>query len=94
MDSIYEESLANLRDRIPVYHDKEKKVTQSIAEKEQAAKVYYTNVKTNVLLAWVLSNVSAEPVVTDEISFSPIGRACSFSSFSAGCMLRMLLGKI
>ena len=62
IDSIYEESLANLRDRIPVYHEKEKKVTQSIAEKEQAAKVYYTNVKTNVLLAWVLSNVSSEPV--------------------------------
>lgn len=28
------------------------------AEKEQAAKEYYAGVRTNVLLAWVLSNVS------------------------------------
>ena len=59
MDSIYEESLANLRDRIPVDHGKAKKIVQTVAEKEQAAKMYYATVKTNVLLAWVLSNVSS-----------------------------------
>lgn len=64
MNSIYEESLANLRDRIPVDHGNAKKVGQTIAEKEQAAKMYYTNVKTNVLLAWVLSNVSFGSLVT------------------------------
>jgi len=57
MNGIYEESLANLRDRIPVGHGNSKKVEQTIAEKEQAAKLYYSAVKTNVLLAWVLSNV-------------------------------------
>jgi chitin synthase len=57
VNSIYEESLANLRDKIPVDHGNSKKVVQTIAEKEQAAKLYYSAVKTNVLLAWVLSNV-------------------------------------
>ena len=57
MNSIYEESLANLRDKIPVNQGNAKKVVQTIAEKEQAAKMYYAAVKTNVLLAWVLSNV-------------------------------------
>lgn len=58
MNSIYEESLANVRDRIPVEHGNSKKVgQQTIVEREQAAKMYYSNVKTNVLLAWVLSNV-------------------------------------
>jgi chitin synthase len=35
MNDIYEESLANLRDRIPVDHGNAKKVVQTIAEKEQ-----------------------------------------------------------
>jgi len=57
MNSIYEESLSNLRDRIPVDQTIAKKGVASIAEKEQAAKIYYANVKTNLLLAWVVSNV-------------------------------------
>jgi chitin synthase len=57
INSIYEESLANLRDRKPV-NDEKAKAPLSIAEKESAAKEYYASVRTNVLLAWVLSNVS------------------------------------
>ena len=57
VDSIYEESLSNLRDRVPIDNGKGKGLP-SIAEKEQAAKDYYANVRTNVLLSWVLSNVS------------------------------------
>ena len=57
VNSIYEESLSNLRDRVPIDNPKAKSLP-SIAEKEQAAKDYYANVRTNVLLAWVLSNVS------------------------------------
>jgi len=60
MNSIYEESLANLRDRIPVDQTIAKKGVASIAEKEQAAKIYYANVKTNLLLAWVVSNVRVQ----------------------------------
>ncbi|KAF8160662.1 chitin synthase-domain-containing protein [Crassisporium funariophilum] len=55
VNSIYEESLSNLRDRVPVDNGKGKGLP-SIAEKEMAAKDYYANVRTNVLLAWVLSN--------------------------------------
>ncbi|PPQ93791.1 hypothetical protein CVT25_013500 [Psilocybe cyanescens] len=54
VNSIYEESLVNLRDRVPI--DNGKKGPASIAERENAAKDYYANVRTNVLLAWVLSN--------------------------------------
>jgi chitin synthase len=57
VNSIYEESLSNLRDRVPIDNPKGKGLP-SIAEKEQAAKDYYANVRTNVLLTWVLSNVS------------------------------------
>lgn len=57
VNSIYEESLVNLRDRVPI--DNGKKGPASIAERENAAKDYYANVRTNVLLAWVLSNVSS-----------------------------------
>lgn len=60
VNSIYEESLANLRDRVPVNNGKGKgkgRPTMTTAEKENAAKDYYANVRTNVLLAWVLSNV-------------------------------------
>ncbi|KAF9527275.1 glycosyltransferase family 2 protein [Crepidotus variabilis] len=55
VNSIYEESLSNLRDRIPV-EKANAKHHKSNAEREVAAKAYYANVKTNVLLAWVLSN--------------------------------------
>lgn len=58
INSIYEESLANLRDRVPVDDGSKGKAGMTIAEKESAAKDYYANVRTNVLLAWVLSNVS------------------------------------
>ena len=57
VNSIYEESLSNLRDRVPIDNPKGKGLP-SIAEKEQAAKDYYANVRTNLLLTWVLSNVS------------------------------------
>jgi len=57
VNSIYEESLSNLRDRVPIDNPKGKGLP-TMAEKEQAAKDYYANVRTNVLLAWVLSNVS------------------------------------
>ena len=61
VNNIYEESLANLRDRVPIKSGKGKKNgIMSIAGKESAAKDYYANVRTNVLLAWVLSNVGLE----------------------------------
>ena len=50
---IYEEALDNLRNRKPL----PKANSLSTAEKEQLAKDYYANVRTNVLLFWVLSNV-------------------------------------
>lgn len=56
---IYEDALGNLRDRVPIDKGKDKdKVVPSTAEKEAAAKEYYASVRTNVLLAWVLTNVS------------------------------------
>lgn len=58
INSLYEESLSNLRDRVPIDNGKSKKGPATIAEREHAAKDYYANVRTNVLLAWVLSNVS------------------------------------
>jgi chitin synthase len=61
VDSIYVESLGNLRDRVPVESGKPRSPSQILAEKEQAAKDYYADVRTNVLLAWVLSNVSRFP---------------------------------
>lgn len=57
VNSIYEESLSNLRDRVPIDNGKGKG-TLTVAEREHAAKEYYAYVRTNVLLAWVLSNVS------------------------------------
>ena len=50
---IYEEALDNLRNRKPLL----KPAGLSNAEKEQLARDYYSNVRTNVLLFWVLSNV-------------------------------------
>ncbi|KAF8070711.1 chitin synthase, partial [Lyophyllum atratum] len=55
VNSIYEEALTNLRTRKPVAA-KGVGGAPSLAEKEQAAKDYYANVRTNVLLTWVLSN--------------------------------------
>jgi hypothetical protein len=60
VNSIYEESLSNLRDRVPIDNPRGKGL-RSIPEKEQAAKDYYANVRTNVLLTWVLSNVGPKP---------------------------------
>ncbi|KAK7692306.1 hypothetical protein QCA50_003931 [Cerrena zonata] len=54
VNEIYEESLLNLKDRKPIAKPNTNK--QSEAEREMAAKNYYASVRTNVLLAWVLSN--------------------------------------
>jgi len=59
VNSIYEEALENLRLRNMGEKGKGKNKPEKIltdAEKEMAAKDYYANVRTNVLLAWVLSN--------------------------------------
>ncbi|KAJ6593847.1 chitin synthase-domain-containing protein [Mycena capillaripes] len=53
MNNIYEEALSNLRNRKPAFSHN---TAMSNTEKDQAAKDYYANVRTNVLLAWVLSN--------------------------------------
>ncbi|KAH9847147.1 chitin synthase-domain-containing protein [Lenzites betulinus] len=53
VNSIYEEALDNLKNRKPLA---KASAGLSTAEKEQLAKDYYANVRTNVLLAWVLSN--------------------------------------
>ncbi|KAI0071473.1 glycosyltransferase family 2 protein [Panus rudis PR-1116 ss-1] len=53
VNAMYEESIMNLKDRKPVLKHNQ---TQSEAEKEAAARNYYAGVRTNVLLAWVLSN--------------------------------------
>lgn len=60
VNSLYEEALANLRDRKPAQDVNKKSKARTGAEKEQAAKDYYASVRTNVLLAWVLSNVSKQ----------------------------------
>jgi len=51
VNEAYKETLSNLRDRKPV------PVTQR-SDLDQAARDYYANVRTNVLLFWVLTNVS------------------------------------
>ncbi|KAI9060296.1 glycosyltransferase family 2 protein [Trametes sanguinea] len=53
VNSIYEEALDNLKNRKPL---PKASGAPSTAEKEQLAKDYYANVRTNVLLVWVLSN--------------------------------------
>ncbi|KAJ7262233.1 glycosyltransferase family 2 protein [Mycena haematopus] len=60
MNNIYEEALSNLKTRKPPFSQN---TPMSNTEKDQAAKDYYANVRTNasfhrlwVLLAWVLSN--------------------------------------
>ncbi|KAI0066085.1 glycosyltransferase family 2 protein [Artomyces pyxidatus] len=52
-NDLYEEAIQNLKHRTPVYRGNG---TVSEAEKEQAARDYYAGVRTNVLLAWVMSN--------------------------------------
>ncbi|THH21774.1 hypothetical protein EUX98_g8282 [Antrodiella citrinella] len=54
VNAMYEDSLLNLKDRKPVVQ--KLILPQSDAEKEQMAKEYYASVRTNVLLAWILSN--------------------------------------
>lgn len=54
VNAMYDETLNNLKTRKPVTKPN---TVPSAAEKEQQAKDYYANVRTNVLLAWVLSNV-------------------------------------
>lgn len=51
-NEMYEESLANLRDRKPVPEEP----GAHTFDREQAARDYYASVRTNVLLCWVLSN--------------------------------------
>ena len=53
VNMIYEEALDNLRNRRPL----PKPAGLSNVENEQLARDYYANVRTNVLLFWVLSNV-------------------------------------
>ncbi|KAF8650440.1 hypothetical protein AX16_005243 [Volvariella volvacea WC 439] len=55
-NDIYEEALDNLKNRRPP-PNKPSTAQATLAEKEAAAKDYYANVRTNVLLSWVLSNV-------------------------------------
>ncbi|KAI0958961.1 Chitin synthase, class 3 [Taiwanofungus camphoratus] len=53
VNGIYEESLFNLKHRKPIVKSTS---GPSLAEREQAAKDYYANVRTNVLLTWTLTN--------------------------------------
>ncbi|KAH9062450.1 chitin synthase-domain-containing protein [Lactarius vividus] len=53
-NALYDEATNNLKYRAPVIRPDAGRVQS--AEKEQAAKEYYASVRTNVLLAWVLSN--------------------------------------
>ncbi len=55
VNEMYDETLYNLKTRKPVMKPN---TIPSAVEKEQQAKDYYASVRTNVLLAWVLSNVS------------------------------------
>ncbi|KAI0268865.1 chitin synthase-domain-containing protein [Gloeopeniophorella convolvens] len=50
-NALYDEATQNLKYRTPVIRPEDGRV-----DKEQAAKDYYAGVRTNVLLAWVLSN--------------------------------------
>ncbi|KAG1858160.1 glycosyltransferase family 2 protein [Suillus subluteus] len=54
VNGIYEESIDNLKYRKPA--NKNKGNVNTEREREMAAIDYYANVRTNVLLAWVLSN--------------------------------------
>ena len=52
-NAVYEDAIHNLKHRTPVIRGDGQ---MSKAEREQAAKEYYAGVRTNVLLAWVVSN--------------------------------------
>ncbi|KAJ7647384.1 glycosyltransferase family 2 protein [Roridomyces roridus] len=52
-NNIYEEALSNLKNRKPAFTAN---TPMSNSERDQVAKDYYANVRTNVLLSWVLSN--------------------------------------
>ncbi|KIK67113.1 glycosyltransferase family 2 protein [Collybiopsis luxurians FD-317 M1] len=54
VNEIYQEAIENLKQRKKV--KKPTSSTNNAAEKEQAAKDYYANVRTNVLLLWVITN--------------------------------------
>ncbi|KAJ3975763.1 glycosyltransferase family 2 protein [Lentinula raphanica] len=60
VNEIYQEAIQNLKQRkmkkVAVNTRRAKTPMLSAAEKEQAAKDYYANVRTNVLLLWVISN--------------------------------------
>jgi len=53
VNDMYMETLNNLKTRKPIVKNNS---APSDVEKDQQAKDYYANVRTNVLLAWVLSN--------------------------------------
>ncbi|KAF8210175.1 chitin synthase-domain-containing protein [Mycena galopus ATCC 62051] len=53
VNNIYEEALSNLKTRKPAFSHS---APMSNTEKDQLVKDYYANVRTNVLMAWVLSN--------------------------------------
>ena len=53
-NAVYEDAIHNLKYRTPVIRGGEGQMSK--AEREQAAKEYYAGVRTNVLLAWVVSN--------------------------------------
>jgi len=76
VNSLYEEALYNLKNRKPP--PPKGNGVLSFAEKEQNAKDYYANVRTNVLLAWVLSNglllVGILAGVSASDTFSPNAR--------------------
>jgi len=54
INALYDEATSNLKYRTPVIRPDANRVFN--AEKEQAAREYYASVRTNVLLAWVVSN--------------------------------------
>lgn len=81
MNIIYEEALDNLRNRKPL----PKPNSLSLGEKEQLAKDYYANVRTNVLLFWVMSNVRRMVCFADggrDTHDAFVNRACSSLRFS------------
>lgn len=67
------------------------KPKMSEREKEQAAMDYYANVRTNVLLTWVLSNVSG--MISGDTVTKACCRVCFFYSFSQVRMLRVHLAR-
>ncbi|KAI0786713.1 glycosyltransferase family 2 protein [Abortiporus biennis] len=84
---MYEESLLNLKARKPV-SDKKKEKALTDAEREQTAKEYYAGVRTNVLLAWVLSNGvllaailgGSDPTITF-VANQPMNRTKAYMTF-------------